>query len=76
MRVCVAAATNGFTDILDYLINDGEALDADLLTDALNGAGSNSKLQAAQWLRQRGAQWPAVRTYGEGLKHTSGAASH
>eukprot|EP00953_Heterococcus_sp_UTEX-ZZ885_P009330 5509-Heterococcus_DN1.PRE.2 len=72
-RVCVAAATNGFTDILDYLINDGEALDADLLTDALNGAGSHSKLQAAQWLRQHGAQWPAVLTYGEGVnaKHWS-----
>jgi hypothetical protein len=66
-RVCIAAATHGFTDILDYLINDGEALNAGLLTDALNGAGSHSKLQAAQWLRQHGAQWPAVLTYGEGL---------
>jgi hypothetical protein len=26
----------------------------------LAAAGANSKLAAAQWLRQRGADWPAV----------------
>jgi hypothetical protein len=26
----------------------------------LNAAGANSKLAAAKWLRQQGAEWPAV----------------
>jgi hypothetical protein len=59
-EVCTTAASGGFTNILDYVVEQGEVLNAELLTDALNRASSNSKLPAAQWLRQRGAQWPAV----------------
>jgi hypothetical protein len=62
-EVCTIAASGGFTSILDYLVQQGEVLDAELLTDALNKAGSNSQLPAAQWLRQRGAEWPAVLGY-------------
>jgi hypothetical protein len=46
-NVCIAAARNGHTDILDYAIEQGEVLNAKLLTDALFWAGSSNKLQAA-----------------------------
>jgi hypothetical protein len=57
------AAHEGCTEILDYVVEQGEVLDAALLTRALNCAGAHSKLEAAQWLRQHGAQWPAVLRY-------------
>jgi hypothetical protein len=59
-KVCIAAAYFGYTGILDYLEEQGEVLDAQLLTDALYKAGSGNELQVVQWWRQRGAQWPAV----------------
>eukprot|EP00953_Heterococcus_sp_UTEX-ZZ885_P021910 12185-Heterococcus_DN1.PRE.2 len=59
------AADNGFTDALDYVLQQGEVLDAELLTAALNRAGTAGKLQVAQWLRQHGAEWPAVLGYNE-----------
>jgi hypothetical protein len=58
--ICMYAADNGFTNILDYVIEQGEVLDAKLLRQALNAAGASGHLRAAQWLRQHGAQWPAV----------------
>eukprot|EP00953_Heterococcus_sp_UTEX-ZZ885_P019956 11147-Heterococcus_DN1.PRE.3 len=61
----IGAARNGSTDILDYVIQQGEVLSAELLTEALNAAGMYNKLQAAQWLRQHGAEWPAVLGYNE-----------
>jgi hypothetical protein len=33
---------------------------AEQLTAALNHAGLFNQLRAAQWLRQHGAEWPAV----------------
>jgi shikimate 5-dehydrogenase len=36
----------------------------------LSSAGHNNKLAAAQWLRQQGADWPAV------LVHNVHVASH
>jgi hypothetical protein len=60
--VCMRAAAYGLTAILDYVIEQGEVLGAELLTDALNTAGASDNLQAAQWLRHHGAQWPAVLT--------------
>eukprot|EP00953_Heterococcus_sp_UTEX-ZZ885_P035386 18275-Heterococcus_DN1.PRE.1 len=62
--VCTSAACGGYTDILDYVIEQGEVLSVELLTDALSCAGYNDQLRAAQWLRQRGANWPAVLAYG------------
>jgi hypothetical protein len=58
-------AHTGHTNILDYVIEQGEVLDVELLTDALNCAGAFGQLAAAQWFRQHGAQWPAV------LRHTA-----
>jgi hypothetical protein len=62
-EVVNGAARNGCTDVLNFVIEQGEVLDAELLTDALQSAGVNDQLQAAQWLRQRGAQWPDVLSY-------------
>eukprot|EP00953_Heterococcus_sp_UTEX-ZZ885_P021905 12184-Heterococcus_DN1.PRE.2 len=59
------AADRGFTDALDYVLQQGEVLDAELVTAALNRAGTAGKLQVAQWLRQHGAEWPAVLGYTE-----------
>jgi hypothetical protein len=58
--LCTRAVRYGYTHVLDYVIEQGEVLDAELLTDALNWAGAYDKLTAAQWLRRHGAQWPAV----------------
>jgi hypothetical protein len=58
--VCMQVACSGHTAIYDYIIEQGEVLDAELLTRALRCAVGNHNLQAAQWLRQHGAQWPAV----------------
>jgi hypothetical protein len=58
--VCISAAGDGCTDMLDYVIEQGEVLSAELLTHALNAAGTENQLQAAQWLRQHGAEWPAL----------------
>jgi hypothetical protein len=63
--VCTDASRYGSTNILDYVTEQGEVLDAELLTDALNCAGAYNQLRAAQWLRQHGAQWPAVLAYGQ-----------
>jgi hypothetical protein len=56
------AAANGFTDILDYVEEQGavHVPVEEVLTEALNCAGVYDQLPAAQWLRARGAQWPAV----------------
>jgi hypothetical protein len=59
-EVCISAARHNFTDILDYLIEQGEQLSAEVLTNTLNCAGTHNQLRAAQWLRQHGANWPAV----------------
>jgi hypothetical protein len=59
-EVLQLAACNNLTDILEYVIEQGEVLDAELLSKALNCAGTYNQLQAAQLLRQHGAQWPLV----------------
>jgi hypothetical protein len=46
--------------LLDYMIEQGEVFDAELLTDLLAYAGSCDRLEAAQWLRKHGADWPIV----------------
>jgi hypothetical protein len=55
------AAAGGSINVLEYMQQQPEVvLTAALLTDMLNAAGANSKLAAAQWVRQQGAEWPAV----------------
>jgi hypothetical protein len=61
--VCVSAAYFGDADILDFVIEQGEVLDARLLTMTLHAAGLHNRLQVAQWLRQHGAEWPNVLSY-------------
>jgi hypothetical protein len=63
-NVCLCASGNGSTDILDFIIEQGEVLHAELLTTALSMAGAFDQLQTAQWLRQHGAQWPAALSSG------------
>jgi hypothetical protein len=58
-QVCISAARGGCTDLLDYVLEQGEVLSAELLTRASNCAGAHGHLLAAQWLRQHGAAWPA-----------------
>jgi hypothetical protein len=56
------AAANGI-DMLAYVIQHGGVPDAAELTQMLNAAGAFGKLEAVKWLRQQGADWPAVLQY-------------
>jgi hypothetical protein len=56
----LAAAWSGSVDTMVCLQQQGLVLTAEMLTDMLNTAGAENKLAAAQWLRQQGAEWPAV----------------
>jgi hypothetical protein len=62
-EVCMQAMRSSNFDILEFVIEQGEVLSAELLTAALNHAAIYGELQAAQRLRQLGAQWPAVLSY-------------
>jgi hypothetical protein len=59
-HVFTCAARDGCIDILDYMLERGEVTDAQQWTKALEVAGINGELQAAQWLRQHCAEWPDV----------------
>jgi hypothetical protein len=59
-EVCMGVARYGCTDILDFVIEQGEVLDAELLTELLNDAGKFGQLPVVQWLRQHGAAWPTA----------------
>jgi hypothetical protein len=66
------AADYGCTDILDFVLEQAEVLDAELLTDTLNYVGSFYRLPVVQWLRQHGAEWPAVLGFGRRYCHQWG----
>jgi hypothetical protein len=57
------AAERGSIAMLEYIQQEGILATAAQLTDMLNIAGAADKLAAAQWLRERGAEWPQM------LKH-------
>jgi hypothetical protein len=59
--LCQDAARQGSIDIMAYMQQQSVGADwnANLLIRMLNCAGVCSKLAAAQWLRQQGAQWPS-----------------
>jgi hypothetical protein len=59
-QVCINAARYGYTNILNYVLEQDDLLDAHLLRATLNAAGSCNQLHTAQWLRQHGADWPTV----------------
>jgi hypothetical protein len=50
--------------VIEYLQQLEPLTAAPLLTDMLKAAGSTDQLAVAQWLRQRGAEWPARLQYG------------
>jgi hypothetical protein len=52
------AAANERIDMMAYLLQIEST--PELLTAMLNDAGGYGLLEGAQWLRQRGAEWPAV----------------
>jgi hypothetical protein len=58
--VYLSAAKGGSIDALSYLQQQGIEFTAERLTAMLLRAGAYSKLAAAQWLRQQGAEWPDV----------------
>eukprot|EP00953_Heterococcus_sp_UTEX-ZZ885_P017440 9761-Heterococcus_DN1.PRE.3 len=58
-----AAALGGCVDILQYLLEHGIQWNANELTDTLSLAACRNKLAAVQWLRQQGAEWPAILQY-------------
>jgi hypothetical protein len=67
------AACNNQTDILAYVAEQGELPDAGAMAVALNCAGTFDQLQAAQLIKQHGAEWPAVLGYskhGAPMAHT------
>eukprot|EP00953_Heterococcus_sp_UTEX-ZZ885_P015942 8981-Heterococcus_DN1.PRE.1 len=60
-EVCAEAAESGSVDVMMYLQQHAEVnLDAATLTEMLNIAGAHNHLAATQWLREQGAEWPAV----------------
>jgi hypothetical protein len=58
-----AAAKQGHVATITYALSAAPAASAAQLTELLNAAGSRNRLAAAQWLRQQGAEWPAVLRY-------------
>jgi hypothetical protein len=60
LSAAVLGARNGDFNTLQYLYECGIMASSDVLTDTLNTAGAHNKLAVAQWLRQHGAEWPAV----------------
>jgi hypothetical protein len=58
--VRLTAADGGHVPVLDFMQNFEPAATAAKLTEMLNAAGSRDYLAAAKWLRQQGAEWPAV----------------
>jgi hypothetical protein len=66
----VLAASSGSIPILQYILDQhllrDEFTQAELLSAMLARAGASSKLAAAKWLRQQGADWPATAAHWTG----------
>jgi hypothetical protein len=63
--ICEAAARGGSVQVLQYLQQRGMVITDEQLSAMLNAAGAHSKLAAAQYLLQQGAEWPTVLRYEE-----------
>jgi hypothetical protein len=59
-ELCTAAAEGGSIEVLTYLQQQGVLTSTALLTGMLEAATDCNELAAAKWLRQQGAEWPAV----------------
>jgi hypothetical protein len=74
LQMCVSAAEGGCIELItEYLQrvqqgNHTAEAQQQLLTDMLNPAGAHNHLEAAQWVRERGAEWPA-RLHYEGTSY-------
>jgi hypothetical protein len=64
----VAAAIAGHTAVIEYLLGVQPAACAEQLTEMLFYVGAYNHLAAVKWLRQHGAEWPALLTDGNGLR--------
>jgi hypothetical protein len=64
-ELCAIAACYGHTSILSCLQQRGLLPAPQYLSPVLQPAGAHDQLTAAQWLRQRGAEWPAIRHDGD-----------
>jgi hypothetical protein len=62
-QVCRVAAENDYLAVIQ-LVLQLEPLSPEHLTLVLSAAAWSAHLQVAAWLRQQGAQWPAVLKYG------------
>jgi hypothetical protein len=60
VEVADVAASLYRVAVLEYLQQEAVVFTAEQLTQMLNVAGIHGSLATAQWLRQQGAQWPAV----------------
>jgi hypothetical protein len=60
--IAAAQAPHG-TELLMHLQQQGAVWSAADLTDMLQAGGAHFRLDIPQWLRQQGAQWPAVLRY-------------
>jgi hypothetical protein len=57
------AAEGGSIEVILYMRQAGVEFTGEQLTVMLNIAGAYNKLEAAQWLRQQGAEWPPMLMY-------------
>jgi hypothetical protein len=62
-KVAQHAARHGSLETLQYMQQQLIVWTAAELTELLNAAGAYECLDAAKWLRQQGAEWPAVLHY-------------
>jgi hypothetical protein len=58
--IATDAAYNDSVELLEYLQHEGVVFSANKLQQLLNVAGAFNSLTTAKWLRQQGADWPAV----------------
>eukprot|EP00953_Heterococcus_sp_UTEX-ZZ885_P039251 20122-Heterococcus_DN1.PRE.3 len=58
--VAAQAGTGGSIEAMRYVLHEAALATPELLTEMLNAAGAHEQLEAAQWLRQQGAEWPRV----------------
>jgi hypothetical protein len=74
LQMCVSAAEGGCIELMTEYLQRIQQSDATaeaqqlLLTDMLNAAGAHCQLEAAQWVRDRSAEWPA-RLHYEGTSY-------
>jgi hypothetical protein len=62
--VCIKAAQGGSIEVMHYLLNEAALATPEILQEMLNAAGAWEHLEAAQWLKQQGAEWPDVLQHG------------